>query len=275
MAQTSYTLTPALGVPGMLVDTGADHFIASKTVGDTAGIAPGLGVFFESAGVVVAPLAADVTPADADAFKTNIASSASLQTFTGSDFNGVVGTSLLKIARKLDLILSSHANWDATTATLIAYDENGQYFTESLSIPDAGNATVTSVKYVSKIVSLAIPAQAGTSGTATVGTNAAGVLSAGIFAGITCHSQAKEPGVFADTDMVGVMRNGRIWVETEDSATVGGAVYVRFVTTGNEVAGAFRASLDSTDCVAVPGLRWATTRADAGIAAVEINLPAS
>lgn len=274
MAQLTYTTNPPAGVPGMLCDTGIPKRMKSAKAGDTAGIASGLLAFYESEDVLVAPSADNVPSADADAFKTSFASSGSIQTFTAADMNGVIGSSRLVVARKVDLILSSHANWDATSATLQGYDANGQYITESLSIPDGGNATVTSSNYYSRVTGLIIPAQAGTSGTATLGTNAAtgGVVLAAV-AGITLRNTAKEGGtVHADKTMIGYLRIGEVWVTSEDATVIGGAVYARFVTSGNEVAGALRATPDGTDCFLIPGLRWAST-SSAGIAALEVNLP--
>lgn len=272
--QTSYSTNPAAGVAGMEVDTSIAKRIVSRIVGDSAGVGDGLLVLQESDTVVVAPAATFFATADVDAFKTSFASSGSIQTFTAADMNGVVGASRLSVARKVDLVLSSHANWDATNATLQGYDENGKYITETLAIPDAGNATVTSTLYYSRVSGLIIPAQAGTSGTATLGTNASGVLTVAAVAGITMRNPAKEAATppHANGSMVGVMRLGEVFAQSEDATVIGGAVYARFVVTGDEVYGALRASPDSTDCFLVPGIRWASTGA-AGIQQVEINLP--
>lgn len=106
---------------------------------------------------------------DVDAFKTNIGSTTGVQTFTGADFQGLIGQGVLASPRQITLTLSSHANWDATTATLIATTIDGTSVTESLSIPDGGNATLTTSGYYVASTSLSIPAQSGTNGTATLG----------------------------------------------------------------------------------------------------------
>lgn len=72
-------------------------------------------------------------------------------------------------ARALALVLSSHANWDATTAVVTGIDENDDVITENFSIPNNGNATVDGVKFFKQVTSIAIPAQSGTAGTWSLG----------------------------------------------------------------------------------------------------------
>ena len=84
--------------------------------------------------------------ADVDAILATGASSGSEQTLSGSTLDGVTGGAAMSTPRKITFTFSSHANWDATTATLTGLDGNGASQTESISIPDGGNATVTSTK---------------------------------------------------------------------------------------------------------------------------------
>jgi hypothetical protein len=46
----------------------------------------------------------------------------------------------------INFTFSNHANWDATTATLTGLGPAGEAQSESIAIPDGGNATVTSTK---------------------------------------------------------------------------------------------------------------------------------
>lgn len=107
--------------------------------------------------------------ADVDAILVTGASSGSLQTISGASLDGATGYRSMSVARKITLVLSSHADWDATTATLTGTDADGNAQSESLTIPNGGNSTVTSTKLYKSVTSLAIPAQGGTGGTFTVG----------------------------------------------------------------------------------------------------------
>lgn len=110
--------------------------------------------------------------ADVDAIVATGASSGSLQTLTGATLDGVVGGGSMTPLRVLTLTLSNHADWDATNATVTGIGPTGASQTETLAIPNGGNATVTGTKRWSSITSIAIPAQSGTGGTFTVGTRA-------------------------------------------------------------------------------------------------------
>lgn len=107
--------------------------------------------------------------ADVDAILSGGASSTSLQTLSGASLNGVLGYRALSPSRRITLVLSSHADWDASTATITGKDANGTTITETLSIPNGGNTTLTTTKLFARVTSVAIPIQSGTGGTFTVG----------------------------------------------------------------------------------------------------------
>jgi len=108
--------------------------------------------------------------ADVDAIlATGGASSASPQTLSGASLDGVLGYRALSPSRRITLVLSNHADWDATTATITGKDANGDTITEDLTIPNGGNATLTTTKLFARVTSVTIPAQSGTGGTFTVG----------------------------------------------------------------------------------------------------------
>lgn len=113
--------------------------------------------------------------ADADAIlATGGASSASLQTISGTALNGVVGRNVMSPARRITLVLGNSTDWDATNATVTGTDDAGDVLTETFAIPNNGNATVTGAKHFRTITSIAIPAQTGTGGTFTAGIAALG-----------------------------------------------------------------------------------------------------
>lgn len=107
--------------------------------------------------------------ADVDAIISGGASSASLQTLSGASLNGVSGYRALSPSRRITLVLSNHADWDATTATITGKDAGGNTISDTLSIPNGGNTTLTTAKLFARVTSVAIPAQSGTGGTFTVG----------------------------------------------------------------------------------------------------------
>lgn len=105
----------------------------------------------------------------ANAIVATGASSGSSQTVTGAALDGTVGWRTMATARHITLTLSADAHWDATTATLTGRDVDGNTISESLSIPNNGGVTLTSLKRFRTVTSLVIPAQSGTNGTFTMG----------------------------------------------------------------------------------------------------------
>jgi len=108
--------------------------------------------------------------ADVDAIIATLGSTAGIQTLTGASLDGVVGAGAIPHPRNLVIVLSSHVDWDATTAVIIGTDIDGAALSEDFAIPNAGNATVTGAKAFKTVTSVVIPAQSGTGGTATIGT---------------------------------------------------------------------------------------------------------
>ncbi len=278
MPQTTYSSTPAVAYPGMAADSGVNDNL-SAVVEESGGIKPGLLVVRGVGGDRTARLPPAVV-ADADSIKTNIGSTAGVQSFTTSDFNGVIGAGLISPPAKIDLVLSSHADWDATNATLVYEDEHGVRQTETLAIPNGGNATVTSSGYASRVISLSIPAQSSTGGTATLGTSATRTLGGGDVLGVSLHSQKGlvTPGQtdnekYEDDDVMPYTRNGRIYVTVENAFAAGDRPLVRCIATGAEQLGAFRVGdSDSGDCFPVPGLRLMNSGAAGALGVLEVDL---
>lgn len=108
--------------------------------------------------------------ADVDAIiATGGASSTSAQTLSGASLDGVSGYRALSPSRRITLTFSSHADWDATTATITGKDANGTTITDTIAIPNGGNATVATSKLFARVTSIVIPIQSGTGGTFTAG----------------------------------------------------------------------------------------------------------
>jgi hypothetical protein len=113
-------------------------------------------------------------------------------------------------------------------------------------------------------------------------TSAAAMATGNLLLGIALLSQGfAEPQEVADTDAGGIKpkatfsvgKKGVFWVIPEDNVTPASDVRVRVVTAGNEVAGAFRAAQDSTDCVEItPFAKWLTTATGGNPAQLEIDM---
>jgi hypothetical protein len=70
---------------------------------------------------------------------------------------------------------------------------------------------------------------------------------------------------------VSVLRRGVVVVRVEEAVSAEDPVFVRAVAAGTEKAGAFRKSVDSTDCIAMPGCKFLTAAAAGGLAFVQID----
>lgn len=204
---------------------------------------------------------------------TGGASSASPQTIVTTALNGAVGQGVISPAKNITLTFNSHADWDATTAVITGENEDGQIITESLAIPNGGNATVSGTIPFSRVTSIYIPAQTGTNGTFTAGTGT--ILGAvdNVVHGISLWDGSREPGVYAVDAVMPVIKRGTVWVYTEGAVNPSLPVFARFVASGDEVLGAFRGSPDSTDCGRVRAAKWLDITSGAGFARLQINLP--
>jgi hypothetical protein len=269
--QLSYSNLPAVGRPGMAVDT-TNKIVNS---GLASGIVrAGLGVF-RSPGAVPGSNPASTrfiwqNPTGGSGANTTaiiasgLASSASIQTLTAA--NGSVGLGVMAPARRITLILSNHANWSATTAVITFVNAAGRTVSENLSIPSGGNTTLTTVAAARQFVSLVIPAQGGTSGTATVGIAALdATVDIADFEGIALFDPGQTPGSvldsnsfeYANGETVPMGLKGKFYATVEGSPTVGAAVYVRIASgSGGSQIGAFRLDADSSTAVLVPNARF-------------------
>lgn len=272
--QTSYSLDPAIAKEGMIADSRSlKHYVSRIAEGVIkAGLAcflvPGQGQPFSNKGGDPGSVYQNPSPvsdADVDAIvASGFGSTAGTQSFSGTALNGIVGTAKMYPARKITFVFSSHADWVATNITLVG-ELDGVSQTESIAIPNGGNATVTSTKYYDKVTSFAVPAQSGTGGTATVGVAA---LDASVtladFEGFAIYDNCLVPntipsqdqtGEYHDKDIVSVMQRGAMWVITENAASKNGTVHARI--SGGQL-GAVRADTDSGAAIALTGWRFAS-----------------
>jgi hypothetical protein len=104
--------------------------------------------------------------ADVDAIHSGT-STAGPQTITV--FNGVIGGRLMAQPRALCIVISAHANWDATVGTIVGKDGAGRTLTQTFNIPDGGNTTINISPLFARVTEIDIPTQSGTNGTFTVG----------------------------------------------------------------------------------------------------------
>lgn len=273
--QDSYAFAPPAGLPGQIARHRPGQLVATLVA--LAAMTPGLVAFKGRAassnggqgqgGHMTAPAAS------ATALITAGASSGSVQTILAASMDGTLGNTELFPPRNVTLTLSSHANWDATTATVTGTDENGATVTESLTIPDGGNATVTGSQIFRTITSLAIPAQSGTSGTFTFGVGSVFGTVDHIVEGVVLRDTSRSAVAYAQHENVPVVRDGEVYVTSETAVKDGDAVYVRVRAPSGETIGALRATPVSGETVRIKNARFRSTNS-AGLSRLELNLPA-
>jgi hypothetical protein len=291
--QTSYSQRPSEALPGQL----AEAFSPGRRTAKVARgrIKAGYGLFMvQGAGangtnMLDAGEAFHIsdpgTGADVDAIKASAASSASILTLdTAAELDGVVGLSEMQPPRKVTLITSSHADWDAGTAVVTGYNDVGQLVSENLSMANAGAETLTTTNYFRQVTKVVIPAQSGTGGTFTIGIAALAALVLIDFLGIAIRKPIKTtvasaglygyPGLtsslvtcdYVDAETISVMTSGGIYVYTEEAVVERDPVYVRVAAgAGGSTLGAFRNDADTASAVLLPDARF-TRSAAAGCA---------
>lgn len=109
---------------------------------------------------------------DADAVVEAFATAVPGADLTGTSLDGAVGYRTMSPSRRLAFVLSSHADFDAGTATVTGKDAGGNTITETFTIPNGGNATVSGTKRFARVTRVQFPAASGTGGSWTLGTTA-------------------------------------------------------------------------------------------------------
>src|SRR5690606_36035773 len=155
--QLSYSQTPAAGRPGQCADLVPAHaYTKYVAAAMTSGLEPGRLAVRDADGEAIYPAGQAL---DDDAIIATGASTAGVQDLDIDDFDGVNAGARIAVPAKVTLTLSSHSDWDATNATLAGIDSEGNAVTETLAIPNAGDATVTSTNRYVQVTGLTIPAQ--------------------------------------------------------------------------------------------------------------------
>ena len=282
--QVSVNQFPVIGMPGQVTDATpatddptvfaeVDNTAAAPLEDPVQGILPGhlvvQGTEFKQARLPHA-LAADV-----DAIVVSGVSAAAPQDLTALAFDGVVGGTRWPVPTLLNVVFNSHTDWDATNFIVTGIDENGAIATDTISIPDAGNATVPSVIRFVQITRIQIDAQTGANGTYTLGVQgpASAVLTKGLIWGISRRDEQREGtfdlnGIPAASDGLGFVNTqnftvsnfNKVWVETEDVVLEGAPAWARVVNTAAaglpSNLGQFRSDGDSGNALLVPGARF-------------------
>lgn len=201
------------------------------------------------------------------------ASAASAQTITSASFDGTIGAARIVPAQQVTMVLNSHADWDATTATFYGEDADGNQLVEDVLIPNGGNTTIATKAAFGRLVSVYIPAQTGTNGTFTIGTTPTQAeFSRADILGVSIWQSAHEPYTsdsYVDNDEMPVLRKGRVYVVTEDAVVNGDPVYVRIVVSGADACGQFGGERSASFAL-LRGARFRTTAAIDGVAVVEL-----
>jgi hypothetical protein len=78
---------------------------------------------------------------------------------------------------------------------------------------------------------------------------------------------------YAIGEPVNVLKNGAVYVYSEEAVTPDDTVYYRIVTNSTKIRGMFGKSSDSSKCVALTGVKFADTITAAGIVKLVLNLP--
>jgi hypothetical protein len=281
MGQTTYLSTPLAGHPGQISDTGRNRDVVSFFCTQSGGIKPGRAVVVPAASEFghsdpprgIYPAAA---AADPDAIvASGVTSTAGTQTIEDEALNGAVGGGVLDVPAPVTFTFGTSTDWDATTGVLTAILPDGTSATEDIAIPNGGNAVVTSTRAYRQFVSFFIPAQTGTGGSLLIGYAQAGAaLDARQFLGVAHLDSATEvasdglPVIAEDRDGAAV-REGRVYVETDQAVTARAPVYVRTAGTASLV-GVFRADSDSGNAALLPGAMFLRSSAS-GLAEVQLD----
>ena len=100
-------------------------------------------------------------------------------------------------------------------------------------------------------------------------------ITGGTFQGISVGdvSYPNEDGTgYASQSSMPILRDGPIWVRTEDACEEGGQVFCRFADpTAAYGLGSFRSDADGSDAVALPGAMFRRTSVAGGLNQVELN----
>lgn len=262
--QTSYSYSLAYGLSGSPADNGQDmYFAPGKNAAET--IIPGKALVWANSTqtTVRHPLRNRLTITFSAALS---ASNAFTMTITTTDLAGTVTT----VAMSETYATSAAATYAAIIADAAAADAD----ISGAAVGDVITLTVAGNKYLTVTVAGAVAG-----GSAVTVTSA--YTSADTVIGLAGYEVLVPTGfgvtpVFAVGDPVPVMRKGRMWVVSDETAATTDTVYFRFIagTSANEERGTLRVSA-GTGALGMTATGFSIIQgasADA-VAKVECNLP--
>ena len=85
--------------------------------------------------------------------------------------------------------------------------------------------------------------------------------------GVSVHKHC-ETGQYETSEVVSILRQGKIWVNVDATVTKGGQVFVRH----NTANGSFLAADDGANASLLANARWGSSRTGAGLVVLEIDL---
>ena len=259
--QTSYTEAPLTARKGALAD--GDHKIESGRATAAAVVGNLVSLSGLAAGDLdaadVAPLAALSVSATAILAATATAATALAVTSASSP---ALTVTKLSPARRITAVLSSHANWDVGTLQIIGEGWDGTPIQETLTVPDAGNVTLTTQQYFSRVTAVNLSAMAGTGGSFTMGYTADEGIYDPETVGVLIRDTSREPldssDQVAQYDRVNVLLQGKIYVASEATVSGRGPAYLRTATSGGDVRGQWSSS-PGTGFTVQPWAEFVTT----------------
>lgn len=275
--QTSYSNKPPTGRAGQLAVSPPAGGIEACHANGT----PRMG----NAVLLSGPTAGNLENADASPLATLIvsatailaatATAATAETITSAS-TPALSTALLNPARRITAVLNSHADWNATKMRVYGEDVMGNQIRDEIAIPDAGNTTVTSALFFSRVTKVELDAQASTGGSYTMGYTAdEGVYSPGSV-GVLIRNTVSEPldanDAVADNDRIDVLKSGKIFVLVEAAVTAKDApAYLRTAVSGGNVMGQW-SSTPAAGMTRQPWARFDTLSDSDGIAVLNKTL---
>lgn len=221
-------------------------------------------------GIAAGGAVADFVASTTAVMSSTQASAAVGQLFGGAQFDGTLGLVTTFPAKRVTVTFNNHGDWDATNAVIEGEDERGAPVSDTIAIPNGGNATVTGVRQFSRVTSIWIPAQTGTNGTFTIGYagNTIDVPQWGTLFehdGVAVYDpaieQAATPAGYPINYMASCLIEGEIDMTSEVATIEGAQVYVRLISAGAEVRGQVRMDDDGGDAVPVAGMFFGEARA--------------
>lgn len=266
----TYASAPAVGIAGQIARPMESRRVLSGValaalIAGVALLADRTGGTTDGVDVFAAPAAADP-----DGIVAALATAATPQSLTGVALDGAVGAAEMFPPRNVTITLSSHVDYNLTTAYVRGLDEEGRPVEEAFVIPDAGNVTLTGNKFFSFVTEVYIPAQGGVGGSTQVGFGSKlGPLDRH-FRGVSLYDATKPTGAYALADEVPFIEEGAVYVHSETAVDPTKPVYVRLVISGSEVRGQFRATVDANDLAQLVKARWIEKTTGAGIAGLRL-----